>query len=504
MLLGFWHLEAIAQVPEGDDLLLLIGKEKRSSRVTGWMKTLGPPDRSLSTESAYSFPLSGVRVSFYKEKNIDKIMLFGEYFTKKGVRFKTYGGNLPEGLNFFDTKETVILALGRPEKQFSNYMVYKHRSSSLIFYFKSDHIKARLVRVIIAYKPCLIGDCQNGYGVFRDREGNRYEGEWIKGRRHGEGKITYTSGRVQEGYWDDGIFKGKNFFKTHNLYDLLGRHRSDERVKALSETYKDGYKKVSLAYDYVKYAFNNGKLRLYFDEAGFLYKVKIYKTGFKDFKHRLTSKLTIMSDKNYVHYIMGKPYLKHRRDAGDSWAYRDGYYDLFVNFSAKDYIETVEIKLNDLVQFLDKPDGSCVKGDCNNGYGILMTKSGKYIGNFKNGRFEGKGIMAYQSGGTYNGGFKNNLRHGDGRFLWSDKSEYEGEWAYNERHGRGTMYYATKGHYEGAWEEDKRHGQGTMYYENGEKYIGEWKDNLRHGQGTMYYANGKALSGYWQGGEFVK
>ena len=37
-------------------------------------------------------------------------------------------------------------------------------------------------------------------------EGQIYEGDWVDGKRHGKGKMTYVDGTIEEGCWHEGIF----------------------------------------------------------------------------------------------------------------------------------------------------------------------------------------------------------------------------------------------------------------------------------------------------------
>jgi len=38
--------------------------------------------------------------------------------------------------------------------------------------------------------------------------GGYYEGEFVDGKHHGKGKMTYADGRVEEGTWQDDKFIG--------------------------------------------------------------------------------------------------------------------------------------------------------------------------------------------------------------------------------------------------------------------------------------------------------
>jgi hypothetical protein len=73
-------------------------------------------------------------------------------------------------------------------------------------------------------------DMANGYGVFRDINGGRYEGQWkddkqhgfgkeiwkngdetydgefVNGLKHGKGKFSWIDGSYYEGEFEDGLF----------------------------------------------------------------------------------------------------------------------------------------------------------------------------------------------------------------------------------------------------------------------------------------------------------
>ena len=49
-------------------------------------------------------------------------------------------------------------------------------------------------------------------------------------------------------------------------------------------------------------------------------------------------------------------------------------------------------------------NSGCISGDCNNGFGTYIQKEGnRYKGQFKNGIFDGYGLLQYIKGGKYDG-----------------------------------------------------------------------------------------------------
>ena len=106
--------------------------------------------------------------------------------------------------------------------------------------------------------------------------------------------------------------------------------------------------------------------------------------------------------------------------------------------------------------------GQCIEGDCENGFGTyilektyrmsndsLVTWKYKYIGEWKNGKKEGMGILMnvdYPKD-RYYGEWKNNKRNGFGTETWVDVEtnqiggEYIGEFKDDDMYGEGTWIF---------------------------------------------------------------
>lgn len=113
----------------------------------------------------------------------------------------------------------------------------------------------------------------------------------------------------------------------------------------------------------------------------------------------------------------------------------------------------------------------CLKGDCENGEGELKSEEGYYIGNFKNGKFEGKGTLSNISSEaadeiyisplrpnfhddqfTYTGNFSDGLPEGDGKIVFDNGDKYEGEFYEGKIEGEGTMTFKNGSVYTGKFE----------------------------------------------------
>ncbi|MCL1911293.1 MAG: hypothetical protein FWG13_03715, partial [Leptospirales bacterium] len=123
----------------------------------------------------------------------------------------------------------------------------------------------------------------------------------------------------------------------------------------------------------------------------------------------------------------------------------------------------------------------------------------QYEGEYKNGKPNGEGVLAYPDGKKYIGEVKDGKRHGqgtqinehnDGSFL-----TYEGEWRRGKKSGKGLQTYIRKDGAtivsDGEFINDLMQGQGKMIItlNSGEnfksiEYNGEFKNGKKHGFGT--------------------
>ncbi len=315
--------------------------------------------------------------------------------------------------------------------------------------------------------------------------------------------MTYKSSVESKiGVWERGSFKGEMNFHKDLIFDLLGKHKSDESVKIVIENYGKGYKIIQLLHDYQEYKFNNGKLILYFDEYGFVQKIDVIKNGIFDFLPSIMPFIKADADQKQIEHLFGEP--THKKDIIDKehkhhvWVYHDSIYRQSFYFNAKKNLQSLHLALDSPNSVLAKISGHCLKGNCKDGYGEIMANIGRYRGHFKSGFFSGKGRISFTNGGYYTGKFKHNLRHGYGFCQWTDRSSYKGQWRNNVFQGRGIYLYANKDSYEGDFKNGKRNGYGKMRYADGTIYMGYWKDDLREGKGIIQQKNGRRKTAKWE------
>ena len=146
----------------------------------------------------------------------------------------------------------------------------------------------------------------------------------------------------------------------------------------------------------------------------------------------------------------------------------------------------------------DKYVGEWVNGKIEGKGTYTFANGDNYVGEFKNGKREGKGTYTISDGDKYFGEWVNGKREGKGTYTFADGAKYIGQWVNGKREGKGTYTFASGAKYIGQWVNDKREGKGTYNYVSGEKYIGEYKNDKREGKGIYVFANGSKDIGIWK------
>jgi hypothetical protein len=126
------------------------------------------------------------------------------------------------------------------------------------------------------------------------------------------------------------------------------------------------------------------------------------------------------------------------------------------------------------------------------GMGVYNYANGrkKFIGEFVNGKRNGRGLMEWKNGDKYFGEWNDDNRHGRGVLMYSDGGVYSGQWRNGTFHGDGKATYANGDKYKGQYESGKRHGKGKMMWRNGSEYDGGWKEGKQHGKGIYTSVDG--------------
>jgi hypothetical protein len=73
------------------------------------------------------------------------------------------------------------------------------------------------------------------------------------------------------------------------------------------------------------------------------------------------------------------------------------------------------------------------------------------------------------------------------KILYFDNGRYEGDVKNGKMEGKGIRYWNDGDRYEGDFKNDKREGKGISYYNNGDRYEGEFKNDKAEGKGIEYF-----------------
>ena len=107
------------------------------------------------------------------------------------------------------------------------------------------------------------------------------------------------------------------------------------------------------------------------------------------------------------------------------------------------------------------------------------------------------GSWTGSNGDKYVGEWRDGKYNGQGTYISANGDKYVGEFKDSNYNGQGTYTFANGGKYVGEYKDGKYNGQGTFTFTNGDKYVGEWKDDKRNGQGIFFRADGRVGLGDW-------
>ena len=147
---------------------------------------------------------------------------------------------------------------------------------------------------------------------------------------------------------------------------------------------------------------------------------------------------------------------------------------------------------------------------------INLENGDHYVGQVKDGKFNGKGILTYKTGAKYQGEFLNGKRNGSGTITQLNGNSFEGNFIADKRHGKGTLRWVSGSYIETDWELGKRvypeeatyssldgdiYSKGFGIYKGTDNshYIGEFQDGFINGKGVF-----TDYAGYRFEGKFIK
>ena len=109
----------------------------------------------------------------------------------------------------------------------------------------------------------------------------------------------------------------------------------------------------------------------------------------------------------------------------------------------------------------------------------------------------------YKDGSVYEGQIENKKRHGQGKFIKADSNQtYMGEWRNDKMDGDGILYFENGEYYKGTIINGMKQSYDGFYvYFNGNTYKGEWENDRKDGYGVLHnLGTGEVYKGQWKAG----
>jgi hypothetical protein len=91
-----------------------------------------------------------------------------------------------------------------------------------------------------------------------------------------------------------------------------------------------------------------------------------------------------------------------------------------------------------------------------------------------------------------------------GSYAISDVGTYVGEFQNGRPNGKGALTYRAYGEYIGTFRDGRPEGRGTYSYADGRRYVGDWHNGEFDGYGTRTYPDGRKEVGEWRAGALIQ
>lgn len=302
---------------------------------------------------------------------------------------------------------------------------------------------------------------RNGYGTYRYKNGDEYQGQWLNDQQSGEGKYLEKGKAAKEGKW----FQGKlsDIKETTQIYD-----NGEKYIGELKNGRREGFG---------IYYFNNGGTY-----EGYWHNGKRNGKG----KYSLTDGRFYEGD-----------WENDKRHGFGVFVFQDG---------SKYQGQWKDDKRTGTGQLLFE-DGTKYEGDWLDGTitgkGTLVLSDGSnYSGDWKNNKKNGKGIFVWADGSSFDGEWKDDTPNGNGIYLWPNGDQYEGPLKEGYVDGSGTFFYANNDQYEGSFSFGQKSGYGKYFFGNGNIYEGNFVDGQPNGAGIFTFNDGTRYEGDFKDGKF--
>ena len=355
---------------------------------------------------------------------------------------------------------------------------------------------------VLSELPACKGDSKEWNNCFgrESFDGGEYKGEYVSGKRHGQGTYLWESGNKYIGSFKKGVIQGQGTFIWTNGDKYEGEFKDNKMQGQGSKTKVRGSEIVRMVGEFKDGELNGQGTETFTiaNEAGEMVSIGEFKNGLLHGQGELT-----WSD--------GTKYEGEWKDGE-----MDGKCSFIMGKKLSEYFSAEDKEAGIKLPRGFSYEGQSFKGNCKNGlphgWGISTLPNGwRYEGEFLNGYEHGQATEILPMLGIVEGEYENGeLVYGTISYrATGEKAKqvahynfgtYVGEFSYYAPQGQGTFTYANGNKYVGSWDVGAEHGQGSTAYTNGDKHVGKYVYGSQIGLATMYYADGDKYQGGWKKG----
>lgn len=292
-------------------------------------------------------------------------------------------------------------------------------------------------------KGCAEGNCDEGYGIYKYDNGERYEGHFKNGKRNGYGIYTWPTGAAYGGEWLNDARHGEAVvYLTNGNYGTCVYKDNVQMTGYGDWVYNNGDKYVgSLSDNYIRngygtYIFSDGR-----KYTGSHVSDKFSGLGKMEWANgdKYIGEWSDNERNGYGMYIAANGKVQ----AGN-WSYGVLKKGQSYGFAGTD--DTVKINFSDIFSAINYATADCLSGDCLNGKGTKKYNSGLiYTGEFKDALEHGYGTWTYTDGGKQTGYFQQGKPNGVFKATFAEGGYVIGDYAKGEVNGYAIFVYPSGG-----------------------------------------------------------
>ena len=305
------------------------------------------------------------------------------------------------------------------------------------------------------YEGDFVNGKRHGSGRMEYANGDVYVGEYKEGKRHGQGTMTYAAGSEYSGSWENSVKSGKGRFTQANGEVYEGDFSGGTFDGIGTYTFKNG----NLYIGDWKAGKRDGKGVLVHPDG--TKAMQVWEGGKKIFSEAVTEPAVKFSSDSGVRVsvAVGTPETAMSENAAAEET--PAANAPAENASAENTVAApAEVTAAEAAPAVNAAPEAAAEAPAEEAPAAEIK------------------TINYKSGNRYEGEVdEKSLPNGKGVFTYTNGSYYDGEFLHGVRDGYGLFVWSTGDRYEGGWKADKRHGEGVMTYANGRVRKGRFENN---------------------------